>query len=183
MKKFLSYVLLAGLSQSLLVGCANRNKADIVDTKLENQNTVSGGQSVGVRDKEFVVQNKKNLTEELRRLQEEVREMEDRVYGTREYKTSGVWGKLRDCRAKSGNPKTFDAGPVERPSDADYMMNWKEDRKSKAAIEKSTGKLVAMNEADLDDTIKKLNKAKKNLQEKEDEIGEKLARCSAEIKK
>jgi hypothetical protein len=172
MTRFLLILSLAGL----LHGCANRNKADVVDTSLEHK---GAHESVGVRDKEFLVQDKKNLNEALRSLREQIRELEDRVYGTREYKTFGLWGKLRDCRSRVAEEKQrqFEAGPVARPSDKEYLLNWKENSDAKAGIDSKSGQLIALSEADLDDTIKRLNKIKKQLEEKEDEMSEKLSLC------
>ena len=163
-------------------GCANRNKADIIDTNMEHKSEISNsnGESVGVRDKEFVLQKKKNLAEALRSLEEKVRELDDRVYGTREYETYGLWGQLRNCRDHLKEKKSdFDAGPVERMSDSDYLLNWKGNSDAKAGIEKSSSQLVALSEEDLDDHIKKLNKAKSKLESKEDEIREKISQCKA----
>ncbi len=173
-------VSLLSLALTTISGCANRNKADIVDTGLEKQAHVTAGQgeSVGVRDKEFVLQKKKNLGEELRRLEENVRELDDRVYGNRDFDTYGIWGKLRDCRNSLKEKNSdFDPGSMERVSDSEYLLNWKANSDAKAAIEKSSEKLVAMSEEDLDDHIKKLNKVKSHLQEREDEINDKLSRC------
>jgi len=185
MKKNLTPSRLAGLllaTSLVLLGCANRNKADIVDTSLENKANINGsnGESVGVRNKEFVLQKKKNLSEEVRSLEEKVRELDDRVYGNRDYETYGLWGKLRDCRNKlKEHASDFEAGEMARLSDGDYLLNWKANSDAKAGIEKSTEKLVAMSEEDLDDHIKTLNKQKLKLQEKEDEITDKLGRCKA----
>lgn len=177
----MKYSILIFALPLFLSSCAHRNKADKIETKLDNQSSInkSEGSSVGVRDKEFVIQNKKNLNEELRKLKNEVQELEDRVYGTREFKTWGLWGKLRDCRMKKNNASEFEAGPIERTYEKEYLLNWKENSKAKAGIEKSSGQLVAISEEDLDDHIKKLNKMKIKLQEKEDEISEKLGKCLA----
>jgi hypothetical protein len=166
MDKILLFIFAAGLLNS----CANRNKADVIETN---------DRPVGVRDNQFVVQDKKNLSEALRSLREEVRELEDRVYGTRQYKTYGLWGKLRDCRSQmtEDQKSKFDVGPVERPSDKEYILNWKDNSDAKAGVDSKTGQLIAFSEADLDDTIQRLNKIKSKLEEKEDEISEKLSRC------
>jgi hypothetical protein len=172
-----------GFTFVIINGCAHRNRADIVDTSLEKQTNISDsqGESVGVRDKEFVLQKKKALGEELRKLEENVRELDDRVYGTREYASYGVWGKVRDCRlAIKDKSADFDPGPLERASDSEYLLNWKANTDAKAGIEKNSDKLVAMSEEDLDKHITKLNKVKSRLQEREDELNEKLIHCAAE---
>lgn len=189
MKKNLFSVILIFLAIQtglLVVGCANRNKADIIDTGMQNSANVNNqtGESVGVRDKEFVLQRKKNLSEELRSLEEKVRELDDRVYGTREYETYGLWGQLRDCKDKlkdklKDKQSEFDAGALDRISDEDYLLNWKANGDAKAGIEKSSEKLVALSEEDLDDHIKKLNKSKAKLEQKEDEVRDKIFKCNS----
>jgi TolA-binding protein len=176
--------LIASLVLLLSNACANRNKADIVDTQLQNQSNVSNasGESVGVRDNEFVLQKKQSLSEELRKLEQNVRELDDRVYGTREYETYGLWGKLRDCSAKTKDKKSdYDAGPLQRISDEDYLLNWTANSDAKAGIEKSSDRLVALSEQDLDDHIKNMNKATTRLQQKEDELRGKLLECQTLI--
>ncbi len=169
----------------LATGCANRNKADVIDTGMQNSSKVSenSGEAIGVRNKEFVLQKKKNLAEELRTLEEKVRELDDRVFGSRDYETYGLWGQLRDCRNKlKEKNSSLEAGSLERMSDGDYLLNWKANGDAKAGIEKTTDKLVALSEEDLDDHIKKLNKAKVKLQDKEDELREKLSQCKTATK-
>ena len=106
-----------------VVGCAsNPNKAEKVETQLENKGNVKG-ESVGVKDGNMVVQKKTLMSEELRRIQYEVYEMEDRVYGNRKFGSKGLYGVLKDCRTELADKKNGGEGklkwlePMERSTD------------------------------------------------------------------
>ena len=61
------WLLVATLS---MAACAtNPNKAQKLDTKVENQSHVSGDTSVGLKNGDMIVQRKVLMSEELRRLQ------------------------------------------------------------------------------------------------------------------
>ncbi len=178
--RFSVCVLLSGTVLIWLVGCANRNKADVIDTRLDKAAAISqqAGSYVGVRDKEFVLQRKKNLAEELRSLEENVRQTDDRVYGTRAYETSGLWGKLQECRNRHKDESSdLDAGKLERFSDSEYLLNWADNSDAKAVVDKDSEKLMAISDEDLSKYITRFGKEKKRLQAKEDEIKDKLAKC------
>ena len=82
----------------VIQGCSsNPYKVQKVETNLENKETVTKDQVIGVKsDQTLVVQEKTDLRERLRDLQNEVMQLEDKVYGMRKYDSLGLYGDLRN---------------------------------------------------------------------------------------
>ncbi len=170
-----------GLLITLLfaVSCAtNPHKAKELDTKLDNNQKVSGTEQLGVKDGDMVVQKKVMMNEELRRLQNEVYSSEDLVYGNRKYGSTGLYGALKSCkiklasRAYGGDGKLRWTEPIDRVTD-------KEDN-FKMGLDENE-KIVGLNEEYLIDRIKRFKKYKLILNKREDEYKEKLAICDAAL--
>ena len=171
------WLLVATLS---LAACAtNPNKAQKLDTKVENQSQVSGDTSVGVKNGDMIVQRKVLMSEELRTLQYEVYELEDHVYGNRKYGSQGLYGVLKDCRsqladkANGGDGKLLWTEPLDRVTD-------KEDDFKLGLDEKS--KLVGVTEEFLKDRVERFRNYKMILQKRQDEYEDKVAICQNELK-
>ena len=174
-------LVVACLSAGLLgSACAhNPNKAEKIDTKIDNQAYVSGDTSVGVRDGNMVVQRKVVMNEELRRIQNEVYELEDHVYGNRKYGSLGLYGVLKDCRTQladkdnGGNGHLSWTEPMDRVTDKDEDMNVGLDDKKN---------LIGVSEEMLKDRIERFRNYKNVLQKREDEYDDKVAICKNELK-
>lgn len=169
------------LSSTLLFSaCANKHKAEKINTEVKNQETISGDTSTGLNAKgEMVVQKKVMMNEELRKIQYEVYGLEDRVYGNRKYGSLGLYGVLRDCRYQLTDPKNGGDGkllwtePMDRVSD-------KEDDFKIGLDEKE--KLVGVSEEYLHDRLERFRGYRKVLQQREDEYEDKVQICKAEMR-
>ena len=159
-------------------GCRhNPNKAEVLKTEITNTETISSTERVGVNDdKDMVYQKRLNMAEELRRLHNSVNEAEDRVFGTREYNTLGLYGKYRDCYLKA-TPETQKTLP-----DPQGISRWKDKGEDvKMGIDPDTKKLAMLTEEKLHDRIQRYKEYKKGLNTKEDELQLGLDKCNASM--
>jgi hypothetical protein len=167
-------------SELLLTACSsNPHKAKEIDTKLEKSSSLSGDTAVGVKDGNMVVQKKVLLNEELRRVQYEVYELEDRVYGNRKYGSLGLYGVLRDCKAKLSDPKNGGDGKLKWTEPIDRVTEKEED--FKVGIDEEN-KLVGISEEFLLDRLKRFKDYKNTLGKRQDEYEEKVEICKTELK-
>lgn len=175
----LKLVLCVG-ALAMVVGCrSNPHKAEKIETDMEKSSTVSGGEKVGVKDGNMVVQKKVQMNEELRRLQYEVFELEDRVYGNRKYGSKGLYGALKGCKEETvskklgGDGKLMWTEPIDRVTDKEDEFNIGIDEKEK---------IVGVSEEFLKDRIARFQKYKQTLVKRQDEYEEKLEICDANLK-
>ena len=173
----LVFALVAAL---FFIGCSsNPHKAKKIETEMERSEALSGEEKLGVKDGNLIVQKKVQMNEELRSLQNEVYSLEDRVYGNRKYKSQGLYGALKACRAKltskemGGDGKLMWTEPMDRITD-------KEDEFEIGIDEKD--KIVGVSEEFLKDRIKRFKGYNSLLQKREDEYQEKLEICDTELK-
>jgi hypothetical protein len=163
----------------MVTACAsNPNKAEKIETKIEKSANVSGDTAVGVKDGNMVVQRKVNMAEELRRIQYEVYELEDNVYGNRKFGSLGLYGVLRDCRAKLSDKKNGGDGKMKWTEPMDRVTD-KEDEFKIGVDEKE--QLVGVSEEFLKDRIERFRGYKVILQKRQDEYDEKVAICKTEL--
>ncbi len=162
------------------VGCANRkHKAEKIETKMKQDEVVTGDERVGVKDGNMIVQKKVAMNEELRRLQYEVYELEDKVYGNRKYGSKGLYGALKECRLETvakrngGDGKLMWTEPVDRITDKEDEFNIGLDENDK---------LVGVSEEFLKDRIVRFSRYRSTLLKRQDEYEEKLEICDANLK-
>lgn len=163
-----------------LLGCSSSpNKAEEIETKVENKGEVKD-EVVGInKDGNMVVQKKVKMSEELRRLQYEVYELEDNVYGNRKFGSKGLYGVLKECRTDVASKKNGGDGklrfiePVERVTDKEeeYKIGLDEEKQ-----------LVGVSEEFLKDRIARFQGYKQVLMKRQDEYEEKVDICKAELK-
>lgn len=178
MKAILAFGLLA--SACLMAGCSsNPHKAKKIETKMEQSDTVTGDEKVGVNTEgNMVVQKKVAMNEELRRLQYEVYELEDRVYGNRKYGSKGLYGTLKGCRENlarkenGGDGKLMWTEPMDRVTDKEEEF--------KVGVDEHN-KLVAVSEEFLNDRIGRFRNYKMVLMKRQDEYEDKLSICKTEL--
>lgn len=164
----------------LFTACTtNPNKAQEIETEMENSAAVTGDTSVGVKDGMMVVQKKVQMNEELRRLQYEVYELEDRVYGNRKYGSLGLYGVLRDCRLQLSDPKNGGDGKLKWTEPLDRVTANEDEFKIGLDEE---NKLVGVSEEFLADRIQRFKGYRSVLNQREDEYEEKVAICKADLK-
>lgn len=178
MKKLIpmSFALVSAL---FFTACShNPHKAEKIETKMEQDESITGDEKLGVKDGNMVVQKKVMMNEELRRIQNEVYSLEDTVYGNRKYKSEGLYGALKKCRSKlsskamGGDGKVMFTEPIDRVTD-------KEDEWKVGIDEKD--KIVGISEEFLLDRINRFKGYKSVLMKREDEYKEKLEICDADL--
>jgi len=171
--------LVIGLALTFLAGCAsNPNKAKKIETEIEKGEKVSGDTQLGVKEGNLIVQKKVLMNEDLRRLQNEVYSLEDRVYGNRDYKSEGLYGTLKKCRAQLSSKKYGGDGKVAWTEPIDRVTD-KEEKYTVGIDEKD--KIVGVSEEFLMDRINRFKGYKQVLMKREDEYVEKLEVCDAEL--
>ncbi|MCM2282084.1 MAG: hypothetical protein NDI61_09585 [Bdellovibrionaceae bacterium] len=170
---------LLALSSVMAACSSNPHKAEKIETKMEQSETVTGDEKVGINtDGNMIVQKKVAMNEELRRLQYEVYELEDRVYGNRKYGSKGLYGTLKGCRENlarkdnGGDGKLMWTEPMDRVTD-------KEDE-FKIGIDEQN-KLVGVSEEFLNDRIVRFRNYKMILMKRQDEYEDKLSICKTEL--
>ena len=157
-----------------LSSCTNPNKAQDIDTEMERRERVNGGEDVGLKNGEMILQRKVDMAEELRRIQVDVFELEDRVYGNQKYGSSGMYGTLKNCRKKrsnkanGGNGKLIWTEKPDRPTNVEDKLKIGLDEKNQ---------LVAIKEEYLLDRIKRFRKYKRVLTARETDFKDKLDIC------
>jgi hypothetical protein len=170
---------LAIMASLALTACShNQNKAEKIDTKIDNKGVVSGDTSVGVKDGNMVVQKKVVMSEELRNLQYEVYELEDHVYGNRKYGSLGLYGDLRACRGQLSDKKYGGSGKLQWTEPLDRVTD-KEDEFKIGLDEKK--ELVGVSEEFLRDRIARFQNYKTVLMKRQDEYDEKVMICKNEL--
>ncbi|MFZ3231568.1 MAG: hypothetical protein WA160_15275 [Pseudobdellovibrio sp.] len=176
-----NFVMVSGvlLVVGLMSACAtNKNKAEKIETKVENAQAINGETSLGVKDGNVVVQKKVLMNEELRKIQYDVYESEDHVYGNRKYGSLGLYGVLRDCKLQLSDPKNGGDGKLIWTEPIDRVTDKEEDFKIGIDEEK---KLVGVNEEFLNDRIVRFKGYKNVLNKRADEYEEKVAICKSEL--
>lgn len=155
-------------------GCkSNPHKAEVLETKTEQESVVAGGELLGVNaDGDMVYQRKVIMAEEMRKLQNNVNEMEDKVYGTRKYNTKGLHGKYADCLRKLKAEQKADLPKL------DKAERWADkDEDMKMGIAKDDQKLAGVSEEKLKDRVAKFQEYRRLLQDREDEYSENIKSC------
>jgi hypothetical protein len=189
MKNFIQNFAFGFTFVSLLMACStNPNKAEDIKTKLDSQEDVGGGQSVGTNDKgEMIVQKKVRLATYLRDLQREVYAQEVEIYGDDSVGRKGLFGVLRDCRDEVRNKKNGGDGKVSPPPMKDIKTAG-EDMQISALIEKlkpgqvgrdEQKQLVGVSEDYLMDRIKRFESYRTSYQERKDWFEEEIRKCQA----
>lgn len=169
------------LPTTFMFACThNPNKAEKIDSKIEKSDVVTQDENVGVnKDGDMIWQKKVSMNEELRRLQFEVYELEDRVYGSRKYGSTGLFGALKACQTKlaarenGGNGTLMWTEPLDRITDKEESFNVGLDNKDK---------LVGVSEEFLKDRLARFVDYKRILMKKQDEFDDKLSVCEGELK-
>jgi hypothetical protein len=163
-----------------LTACAHTDKkAPVLQTKLESPTMFRPGETIGVKNGNFVVQKKILMSEELRSLQNSVFETEDRVYGTEKLTSLGLFGELKTCKNKLSSAANGGSGhlswtaPLDRvtDSDEDYKIGLDE-----------WGQIVGLSVEGLQERIDRFRKYKSLLKKRESEYSEKIEMCNAELK-
>jgi hypothetical protein len=166
------------LMTAFLVGCANPNKAQKLDTKLDQSEVVTGSQRVGLKDGEMITLSKEQMAEKLRDLQNSVYSLEDKVYGTRKLGTLGLYGDYKSCRRKlaskqyGGNGDLAWAEPLDRVTDKEEQL--------KLGLDENKA-LVAVSQEYLRDRIQRFQGYRTILQKRSDEFEDKIQACKAEL--
>tara|TARA_B100001248_G_C27363154_1_gene447580 strand:- start:553 stop:1125 length:573 start_codon:yes stop_codon:yes gene_type:complete len=178
MNAFLRIILLFSLAACSSV-LERRNTVEEVDTKMESEQEISGGDKIGLKDNKLRVQRKVRLAEELRLLENDVYAMENEVYGNRKYGTKGLYGVYLDCTAEKNSVELGGSGklqPVEPPARV-----IREERELKY-VKDENGDLVGITEEYLSERMDRFKKYRDILEKRRTEYETKLRICKNDVK-
>lgn len=175
-KSLYLFVLVLGVSACR----SNPNKAEKIETKMEQSGKVSGNEQVGVKKGEMVVQSKVVMAEKLRDLQNGVFSLEDRVYGTRKLGSLGMYGELKTCRRKLASRQYGGSGTLVWTEPLDRVTD-KEDELKLGLDEKQ--ELVGVSEEYLRDRLQRFGGYKQILQKRADEYQDRIEECKTDLGK
>jgi hypothetical protein len=162
----------------LVAGCrSNPNRAEKIETALTSADRVSGGESVGVRKGEMVVQEQARASERLRDLQNAVYALEDKVYGTRKLGSEGLYGQLRQCKRQLASKAYGGDGTLTWTEPLDRVTD-KEEEAKLGLNEKN--ELIGLNREYLRDRLTRFLGYKMILQKRADEYALKIETCEAD---
>lgn len=175
MKKF-SFVVIS----LALAACANPHKAKDIDTKVDMTAPVNAGGVIGIKDGDMVYQRKVMMNEELRNLETEVYNLEAKVYGGPRYlDNSGLYGVLKDCRAKMSDTQNGGEGKLLWTEKREYVTA--EDDLSKIGVEDKK-KIIGLSEEYLKDRLERFKNYRQVLMSRQEEYETKVKVCDLELK-
>ncbi len=160
---------------STFVGaCSSKsNKAEKKDTRLEKAQEVNGN-TLGLRDKDVVVQKKVMLSEDLRKLEQEVASLENEVYGNERYGTAGLYGVLKGCHKKLADPRIGGSGKLKPLPPAERVTKKEEDLDY---VIDETDSLVGVSEEQLRSRTKRFRNYRKILLERKGDLQTDIEIC------
>lgn len=176
----MKHKILMVLAGVLVVGCShNPNKAEKIDTTLDQSGKVTGSEKVGLnKDGEMVVEDKVQIAEKLRDMQNDVYSLEDKVYGTRKLGTLGMYGELKSCKRKLASKQYGGTGSMVWTEPLDRVTDKEEDLQIGLDEEKD---LVGVSKEFLKDRLKRFEGYKQILQKRSDEFQEKIDDCKNQL--
>ncbi len=157
---------------------SNPNKAEAIQTQLDQPAAVSSGQNVGLKSGEMVVLSKVQISERLRDLQNAVYSLEDRVYGTRKLGSLGLYGDLKSCMRRNASHQYGGSGTLVWTEPLDRVTDKEDDLKLGLDEKKD---LVGVSEEYLKDRLQRFQGYKMILQKRSDEFEEKIEQCKADL--
>jgi hypothetical protein len=169
----LSFLMLAGLAG--LTGCKSNPKIETIDTKL-GQSQTAGGLTIGVNaDDRLMYQKKVDIVNEMVQVEDEVRALSDKVYGTPEYNSKGLYGKAMACRKKKAmKTGNFDSIPNHTPVIEEDQV--------KVGQEEHSKKLIALTEENLQVRLTRFREYKKTLYSRQEELEGYIEQCEVGTK-
>ena len=160
-------------------GCkTSPNKAESVQTQLDQPTNVSGTEMVGLKNGEMVVLDKIQVAENLRDSQNSVYALEDQVYGTRKLGSLGLYGELKSCYRKLASRQNGGGGNMVWTEPLDRVTDKEEDLKLGLDEKKE---LVGVSEEYLRDRLKRFQSYRMILQKRHDEFGDRIEQCKADL--
>lgn len=171
-------LLLAFMGVLTMIGCASKNKAKELDTKIKNTSQVTSDSVIGVKDGDMVYQRKVQMNEELRTLELAVYNLEARVYGGPRYLDNrGLYGVLRDCRAELGDVSNRGEGKVQWTEKREYVTP--EDDFTQIGLENKN--IIGVSEEYLLDRLSRFKGYKTTLEARQEEYETKVKSCEMQL--
>jgi hypothetical protein len=172
--------MLSILAVFTLTACAHTDKKPpVMQTKLESPTMFRPGETIGVKNGNFVVQKKMLMSEELRSLQNSVFETEDRVYGTENLTSLGLFGELKKCKTRLSSAANGGSGHLSWTAPLDRVADSEEEYK--IGLDEG-GQIVGLSVEGLQERIDRFRKYKTLLKKRASEYNEKIEICNAELK-
>jgi hypothetical protein len=156
----------------LFIGCASDSKkTEVLETKLQQGQAIGKHEKIGTNAAgEVVYQRKQNLINELIRLEDEVGHLQDRVYGTPEYQSKGLYGKAQQCRKQ----KALKTGELSYIPEKSPVI---EEDQVKIGQDAQTQKLIALSEEGLEKRLARFKDYKKTLFGREEQLEQYIEKC------
>ena len=172
------HLVMFGLVLSLSACRSNPHKAEELKTNLNQAQSVSGAQQVGVKNGEMVVMDKAQISERLRDLQNSVYGLEDKVYGMRKLGSLGQYGELKSCQRKLASRQYGGTGTLVWTEPLDRVTDKEEELKIGMNEKKE---LVGVSEEYLKDRLQRFQGYRQILQKRSDEFEERIQSCKADL--
>ncbi|AHZ86308.1 hypothetical protein Bb109J_c0966 [Bdellovibrio bacteriovorus] len=161
-------VLLAGLMIAGLMGCSSKDK---LDTELEDAQLM-GRETVGKRDDNYVIQEKKNLVQHLQEVQTDVYTMEENIYGNRDLGNKGKYGVLRDCKIEASPQAGSKVDMVPK-----NILTEEEGQLARQTGVDESGTLITLREEDLNKRLKRFEGYKSAYEKQEEWFDNEIQAC------
>lgn len=169
MNKFI-FCLCGGIAALFLISCKSNPKLEKIDTTLNNAQT-AGGLTVGVSDDDrLMYQKKTDIINEMVRVEDEVRALSDKVYGTPDYDSKGLYGKALECRKK----KAMKTGALDEIPNHTPVI---EEDQVKVGQEERSQKLIALTQENLQVRLERFRAYKKTLFGRQEELEQYIEQC------
>jgi hypothetical protein len=191
----LLFALAAILSLFNVLACSSKPKrealkAERLSPELKNSETIDGKSKIGVdQDENVMVSEQTAVAEYMHNLENEVRMQNDEIYGSAQFGSQGLAGKLKDCyrkKHKAGVTTDDESIPQLSAEMQEELQETQKVFKKTKDVGSSTevgynekGQLIRSKTEDLHLRIERFQKIKAQQQANRIQIQDKLADCSA----
>lgn len=162
----------------VFVACASpEKKIEPLNTQLQEKQGINGSESVGTNSAgDLVYQKKMNLVNELVKIEDEVTDLQDRVYGSPDYNSKGLYGKALACR----KAKALKTGEMSFIPDKSPVV---EEDQVRVGQDAQSQKLIALTEENLVKRLERFKEYKKVLFERREQVENYIEKCEVDLKK
>jgi hypothetical protein len=159
----------------MIAACsAKPKKMEVLDTQLSKNQDISKNEKIGTNSAgEVVYQRKQNLVNELVKIEDEVGDLQDRVYGTPEYNSKGLYGKALSCRKQ----KAMKSGELSYIPERSPVV---EEDQAKVGEDAQTKKLISLNEEILEKRLARFKDYKKTLYSRQEQLEQYIEKCEVD---
>lgn len=158
------------------VGCGSKNDPTENFDKGLNVTTSDKTESVGLKGDKVMVKKKVYLEEQLYKTKSDIEDLELAVYGKSKRDAGGIYEALRDCRARTADPRLGGTGKPEPMEKWEKITETDEEFKYKADKHDN---LIGYSEEELDTRLTRYQKHKRILEQKYEDFKDKIDVCES----